>query len=539
MSNFLQFIEEDIEAKRTLLTTMPTKNKRDIKKYNEKIDSIASKYEEYKGAVKKYIETKSKSFSVKKKEKDLDKLKNELDTLEKAKFILNPFNTYLEKLGFDDLIYQIRNYYDFNLNSINDLINQMLNTFDLANIKLNEDDFKYTYFVNEYMKVFLDVKRKNTNDYSKVTEIFEKIYWVNPDIIQHIELNFRKIIKKHAKEFEEYVSKLKKKVMIDYSVSSYEELNEKYKAAYKKIVEIDKEEISDVIELSKNGIIDINNFFEDSKLRVSTFNSFMIEPIDLKDKEKANIFYENLLKLKTNIIEYDNYSKFLPIFESFKNEYSKLLSLPPKSGKKEKGIESEIDLKEEKLEKTNKKIFNPKGLFGSISNTTLKQLKIESIKQAKELYSLYKELDQEYFENRVIMILNNSLTILDLLNLYYSFDYFKKKVIKNALNITNYKEIIKYSEEFDDFAINPTNIITSGISVFEENNIPRVITNRYRLNNINITEEMLDPDALKLIIDKIDLILRSKVIEESSLDVSKIWFITQVEKILKQEKSNQ
>ena len=50
---------------------------------------------------------------------------------------------------------------------------------------------------------------------------------------------------------------------------------------------------------------------------------------------------------------------------------------------------------------------------------------------------------------------------------------------------------------------------------------------------------MLDPDALKLIIDKIDLILRSKIIEESPLDVSKIWFITQVEKIVKQEKSNQ
>ena len=34
----LKFIEEDIAAKKTLLSTMPTKTKTNIKKYNEKID---------------------------------------------------------------------------------------------------------------------------------------------------------------------------------------------------------------------------------------------------------------------------------------------------------------------------------------------------------------------------------------------------------------------------------------------------------------------------------------------------------------------
>ena len=37
MSNFLKFIEDDIQAKRTLFSTMPTKTKRDIKNIMKKL----------------------------------------------------------------------------------------------------------------------------------------------------------------------------------------------------------------------------------------------------------------------------------------------------------------------------------------------------------------------------------------------------------------------------------------------------------------------------------------------------------------------
>ena len=72
MSNFLKFIEEDITAKKTLLSTMPTKTKRDIKKYNEKITDMINKYNEYEGSVKKYLDTKSRSFNIKKKNNPID-----------------------------------------------------------------------------------------------------------------------------------------------------------------------------------------------------------------------------------------------------------------------------------------------------------------------------------------------------------------------------------------------------------------------------------------------------------------------------------
>ena len=200
MSNFLKFIEEDIEAKKTLIATMPTNTKRDIKKYNETIDTIIAKYNEYKASVKKYLDTKSKSFNVKCDDKGIEALTKKVNDLERVRFTLNPTNTYFEKLGFDNLIYQISNYTDINFNYLNDIINQFLDKFELAKIRLASDDFDYTCYVNEYMNAFFGVRDKKSKDYDEIAITFEKIYWINPEIINHIELNFRKLIKKHERD---------------------------------------------------------------------------------------------------------------------------------------------------------------------------------------------------------------------------------------------------------------------------------------------------------------------------------------------------
>ncbi|MDD4036595.1 MAG: hypothetical protein PHS45_04665 [Bacilli bacterium] len=540
MSNFLEFINEDIEAKKTLISTMPTKTKTNIKKFNEKVVSISEKYDEYKVRVKKYLDTKSRSFNIKGNDKNLERLRNNVSTLERVRFILNPTNTPLEKIGFDNLLYEISNYYDFNFNSLNDIINQFLNKFELAEIKLVSNDFDYTYYVHEYMVSFFEVRNKKSENYDKVSEIFEKIYWVNPEIIEHIELNFRKLIKKYEKKFTNYISKLQKEVMLKNKINSYEECLGKLKVAYTELNKAERENICDIINLAKTGEIDINNYFEDSKIRTSTYSALMIDSLNLNDSEIMDKFYDNLEKLKTNINEYNNYIKFTPLFNDFKSQYEEHLSSSDKiSNKKLKIIDSKIANLENKLEKINKKVFRGEpGLFDLKNNDDLRQLKLDSIRHANELYDLYKAYDQEYIDNKVLAILNSSLTISELLHLYYSFDYFKKVAIKRVFDLTTYDEVIEYSDSFDLFAMNPTNIVTNGALLFEENDIAKVIMNRYRLDNINVTEESLDPDELDNLLDKIQLLLRISEIEESSTTVEKIWFMVQVEKINAKENKN-
>ena len=192
MNNFLDFINSDVEVKKTLLSSLPTNTKTNIKKLNETIDEFLSKYEKYRDSVYKYIKAKNKSIKIESNKKDTNKCIEKINTLQEVRKIFNPYNTFYEKMGFDELVYRISDYYVFNFDSVDKIIHEFIDKFELVGIKLTERDFNYTYYVNKYMKVFLNV-RDGKDNADSLNKTFEEIYWVNPDIIGHIELNFRKL----------------------------------------------------------------------------------------------------------------------------------------------------------------------------------------------------------------------------------------------------------------------------------------------------------------------------------------------------------
>lgn len=540
MNNFLEFINDDIEAKKTLLSTMPVKTKVNIKAYNDKIDFIYDKYTDYMKGVKKYIEVKSKSFNIKKEPNDLEELKNKIANLEKARFVLNPLNTFFEKLGFDDLMYEISNYNDSSFDNLTQIINCFLDKFELANIKITVDEFNYTYYARKFMKAFLEARNNKVNNYDTVSEVFEKIYWSNPDIIQNVELNFKKIIKKHKNKLCDYVENLKKEECNSNGLKDYDDCLKELESLNSKLKLTEKETISDIIILAKDGSIDMSQYFPDSKIRVATYEELLIDKTYLNDKTMMEDFYDNLYKLKSNILEYNLYVEFQPLIEDFKKQYSSIIEKNDQvniSNKEVKDIESRINNEEAKLDKINKKIFTKKsGLFKTCSDSEIKQLKIDSMQLAKNLYDLYKTYDEKNFEIKVLTTLSNTSTISELLNLYYSFDYFKKNNVKKVYGINKYSELVEMSEKFDKFAINPKNIIVNGTSLFNENNIDKVIMNKYRLNNINLTDENLNEDVLEVLLDKIQLLIRIHEIESSQITVEKVWFMAEVERLTKKEK---
>jgi len=172
MNNFLNFIEEDIQAKKTLIDTLPTKTKTNKKKYNEKIDLILDKYEVYKTSLLKYINSKNARLKLKPQNKNLEKLSDEVACLEHIRFVLNPMNTYVEKIGFDSLLYGINHYSEFQFGSLNKILNDFIDKFELINVKLSSEDFNYTCYVKEYMTAFLDARKKENGKYEKASEIF-------------------------------------------------------------------------------------------------------------------------------------------------------------------------------------------------------------------------------------------------------------------------------------------------------------------------------------------------------------------------------
>ena len=122
-SNFLEFINKDIEGKKNLLQSLPTRTKTNKKAFNKEIEGILAKYQEYEANIYKYITVKAKSIDIKDSPKSLEQTKERVVALERVKFLLNPSNTYIEKMGFDTLLYQINNYYTLNFKSLNAIIN--------------------------------------------------------------------------------------------------------------------------------------------------------------------------------------------------------------------------------------------------------------------------------------------------------------------------------------------------------------------------------------------------------------------------------
>lgn len=545
MNNFNEFITKDIEAKKTLIATIPTKTKTNKRKFNQTLEDIIDTYEDYKSNIKNYLIAKARKLDIEEEKQNIERLKSKIVDLEHLKFLLNPSNTYFEKMSFDGLLYKMNNFNTFNFDSLNEIINEFLDKFELVGISLKANDFDYTCYVHEYMSAFLDVRYHVSKNYNKVSEIFEQIYWVNPELINHIELNFRRLIKNNEKKFESYIVSLQKDVMNKNSISDYASCLEKLQSAYVDLNLADIESISEIIDGAKKGEINVEQYFEDNKSRIAAFSSLVSDSIDITIPKEMDKICKSLDKLRLNIGEYQNYLEFKPLFDYFKEEFVDSISKidvkekeskDSKTVRESKKIEDEITKKEAELNKLNKKIFGGRpGLFEFKNDIDLNRLKRESVAIANELYQIHKKHDSEVFKDKIMEVLSQTMVISDLLNLYYSYDYFKKITLQNVFNLKSYDSVVKYSDNFDLFAMNPTNIITLGVPVFKEINIPEIIANKYRLNNVKIIEDDLSEDNLSAMINKILLILRVNNINNSDISIEELWFLAEVERIISKE----
>lgn len=541
MNNFLEFINTDIEGKKEFILSLPTKTKINRRKLNQTLDMFLEKYNEYSDNLLKYINAKAKSI-VKIEEKDFTSYNDKIKKLERVKFLMNPINTYLEKMGFDTLLYKINNYDTLNFKSLNTIINSFLDKFEEAGIKLKATDFDYTSYVQEYMTSFLEVRETKSNDYTKVGQIFERIYWLNPELIDHIHLNFRKLIRNNSNKFNQHVESI---VEIEKSVNGIKDYNDcldKINEAYLELQKVSKEDVVDITKLSVDGNIVIDQYLPYNKVRLVAYQSLLSQTIDTDDKTRMKKVCDNLEKLKHNVLELSGYLKFLPLVDDFKDTYSKLLDESDANKKLLKkslsDLEDEIIKKEKELDKLNNKVRTGKKLFIKLSDVEIKNLKVETVNLAKELSSMYKKYDDEYFKIKVVDNISKNLTISDLLELYYSFDYFQKSAIQRVFNLENYDDVMSYSDEYDSYVINPLYMICRGILLFGDDNVQQVICNKYKLCGIMITEEDLAEENIETLLDKINLILRVNIVENSDVTIEQISFITKANKYkkLKDEK---
>ena len=518
----MEEIIKKIEAEKEVLSTMPRNNKKNIQKYVQKIQELKNEYQEAEDKI--FIEIKKvyKNITSVEENPKINKKSAEIEELSKFLEILDTTQTSYEKMGLDKRIYKLGKFYKENLESINAEILACINEFENVGIKLTEKDFDYSVYVNDYMKTFFEERNNITSDTLK--NKFESVYWQCPDLIIHIELNFRYIYLKNQKEIDKYFESKKDFVIKQTNVSS-QMIIEKYEKNQRELIAYKDMDKYRIINKFLTGKLDIKDYEED-KIKQEYSKMFLKDICNVKTKKDQREMNEDSIKFLRSLIEYKNFINYKFIYEDIKKKYEQ----KDEHKNSYNAIRKEIVSQEKKLKKLNKKI-NGKGLFQKKDKKEKQTLQYNEI--VKDLKEKYKKMDEEEIYQKIINNLNDESSIYDVLIFASKFNnYLTDCIIENNPSITQ-EEIEEVINELKQFLTDPYIIIIKNITLLENKNIAIIISDRYKLLNFNIQKDDINEENLDNLIDSLNKIKNYYEIEQAGIDINTIKFVCKADKILK------
>ena len=518
----MEEIIKKIEAEKKVLSTMPRNNKKNIQKYVQKIQELKNEYQEAEDKI--FIEIKKvyKNITSVEENPKINKKSAEIEELSKFLEILDTAQTSYEKMGLDKRIYKLGKFYKENLESINEEILACINEFENVGIKLTEKDFDYSVYVNDYMKTFFEERNNITSDTLK--NKFESVYWQCPDLIIHIELNFRYIYLKNQKEIDKYFESKKDFVIKQTNVSS-QMIIEKYEKNQRELIAYKDMDKYRIINKFLTGKLDIKDYEED-KIKQEYSKMFLKDICNVKTKKDQKEMNEDSIKFLRSLIEYKNFINYKFIYEDIKKKYEQ----KDEHKNSYNAIRKEIVSQEKKLKKLNKKI-NGKGLFQKKDKKEKQTLQYNEI--VKDLKEKYKKMDEEEIYQKIINNLNDESSIYDVLIFASKFNnYLTDCIIENNPSITQ-EEIEEVINGLKQFLTDPYIIIIKNITLLENKNIAIIISDRYKLLNFNIQKDDINEENLDNLIDSLNKIKNYYEIEQAGIDINTIKFVCEADKILK------
>lgn len=513
---------EKIESDKEVLSTMPKNNKKNIAKYIANVEKLKNEYEEEKQQIFDEMNKRYSKIISTKENSEINMEKNELEELETFLDIIETTKTSYEKMGLDKRIYKLGKFYKENLENINSEILACIKKFAEVGISLTLEDFDYSLYVYEYMTTFFEEMSKENVNSDIVKSKFEEIYWKCPDIIIHIELNFRYIYLKNQKNIDKYYERKRAEIFKNINVSP-EKIQEKYDNLKKKIDEDVGTDKSLIIQAFLNGKLNTKEYTQDAinGEYAKIVSDKFIKNIQKKDLQELN---QNSIKFLHNLEEYKNYLKFQYIIDDIKKKYQEKDQHKNSYNTTKKAI----DAREKKIKSLNKKLTG-KGLFGKKDKIEKQALEYNSM--VLELKELYKQMDNDKIYSKIIENLSDSSTIYDALKFASQFNnYLVDCIIENNNTITQ-KEIEEGIHDLQDFLNNPYNIIIKNIAILEDKNIPIMISDRYKLLNFTIDKEDINEANLDNLITTLQKIKNSCNIQKSGLNLDDMQFICEFKKI--------
>ena len=451
---------------------------------------------------------------------DLVKVNN---LFELVKLNCNISNTF--KLKLDFIISSINE--NTSLDELNISIKKFIDKLKEIGITLTINDFKYTMFTEQYMSSYL----KNYK-FNNMKEIFEDIYFNCPDIKLQLKMCLINIINIYKRKIDLYVK--------NYTTSLFEknEINSsdvfyKYKSLRNSIGSTMAKDEYYNTKIFLDDKLKISDYLEDSAARSKNFNTFTTN-YDLLDEYGKNSYNNATMGLYLTLNELKKYYNYEFIIEDLLKRYKEKDSAKTNFMSKKK----ELDKEEANRQKIYKEYLKASGIgfFAKKDNIKKKNTMLkmnEEIKKLKSLYDEYNDLEITYNLNR----LSESASIYDLFMISLSSFSFIEKMFTTNENF-NENDLYSNVDDYFKFIFNPNNDFLRETNALVEYNLTNIISEKYKLLDLNVTEESINKDNIDATLDTLRYINLIQNISKSNISLNTIYNIYQMTKITAENRKN-
>lgn len=473
-----------------------------VKERNEYVEEQIKKFDKYQVEVYRLLKLRVNSLLPSDKSNHYDSLKKNIEK-EKQIIVFNNSDYSIDfKLGIFKLISSIDINDDVSLNTINNTFLNIIRIFEDASIKLTISDFTYSMFTEKYMHVFLDNIEKNNRFEEVMKKCFDSIYWECPDIIKHLKLNFWSLLEKYEEKLRIYTDAVSYQLLqkTGYDKNS---LIDKYLGNVNKYnLEVSRDEFYNLDSFlnKKKNVLD---YLDGSATRVKNLDQFVIDG-EFKDIEDSSKFYDNMVELAHTLGVLKLYYRYEFIIKDIQDKYSKKDANKSVFSNKLKEVKTE--------EGKRKKIYNDylkscgKNLFHKVNEEKIKSNKLAINEEILKLDTLYNELHDLEIVELINKKVNSTDSLYDLFSLSYESYYYLEKMFNEHFKDSDDYSFEEELNKYFDFIYSPYNDFLKKINGFSMVDVSNVITDKYRLLGINVTNDNISVDNLDSFMDSVNYV---------------------------------
>ncbi len=503
----IEELEKKYDEIKGVIDVLPVNTKYNRKRKVDCIEDEKKKDNDLLNAVKDEINSRLEYLNNLKENSNIALLKSEL---EKCNIVneWNNYNTPYEKMHLDYYLYQLKNHSNEDLDAVNACLQKIVDSFKKVEVVLTKDDFDF----NEYAALYMERLLNNASPL-ELKNCFEQIYWKNSDIIRMLEINFKSIYLRYEKK------------IIKYYETRHEEFlkNHSDEEVYKMRVTLNEQ----LIELT--GTDPYINFqkFLNYEYSLKDFDEGEVAKKRESYFAEGSYSYENLIKLDASLEEYEMLLKYnylltdmrgrLEKKEEFKNVYTNALK--------------EISKDEATLKKLMAK-HNAKPFLFFKKKTDEKWL-FDYNNVIDSLSTKYDDLDNIRLNELVFDRLPADTNVYEVFRFIVSnYLYFVTQTLAHEEGIEISAVNEKYNVLKDEVYGKDNYVLINNLPLLDERQIKEIIVDKYNLENITLSIEVLEDGNLEKTLNDINSLINYEYFSRSGVKVEDVDLYIEYQKMM-------